>query len=88
MPGDMTRRANRTEAVSQGDSHGSDLRAGRSGAEIRRGRAGTARFFADSHGVSPDPILIVGLEDTSSGDLVFRRHSVVACTDRRGAARS
>ena len=71
----VTRHANRagTPSPEMHQGHGESARGGahsgeRSGpglAETRRGRAGAARFFADRHGVVPDPMLIVDLGPTA-----------------------
>lgn len=84
MPVDVTRRVERVEATPRDEGRGPVLRARGPGA--RRARA--ERFFADSHGVRPDPILTVGLGNVPGGDLAPWRHSVVVCADPRGAVRS
>ena len=72
-------------------------RVGRTEGHTPRGRArlaqsshkhdGAERFFASSHGVSPAPMLAAAFDDTVEADLVFQRHSVVACAGARSVLR-
>ena len=53
--------------------------------DAQRGRRHSERFFADRHGVRPNPALVVGGD--AVGDDHLGRHWVVVCADRHGAAR-